>query len=604
MSAEEEAQPSPRATLSAGLKYRKSIGLKGVEYEGYLAKKGKGESAMGRRNWKDRWGVLRANGILEYYLTKEDSKPPQPKQPKGHVTLESVFPEDDNARHAREHCFVIHAKERDLYATGGSKEETNKWINAIEKVLDQIRPDASDDGINGEKGASPAGTPTVPSIDPIEEKIKRAFPKTIFMQNKSGKRTLKAASIDALLWHITLADAESVKVFLLTFRAYMEPTELLDRLKTLYFEERREGIEDDDKQIRIRRFKILNLLKTWLDTFYHDFKVETDRGMELLDKYERVVEETFDETGDKKSAEILHKLVHKKVERDNSADSGAPALMRQSSRRFNQVDKIKGAEAENKVPILPTQSDWTLVDIDPIEVARQLCLMDQELYTAIHPKELLNQAWSKKMKNERSPNVLRLIERFNMLSGFVTTEIVKRPQIGDRVRMISWFINIASRLLEFNNFNSAMAIIAGFSASPVYRLKKTWADVQKQKKLWQEYENVKKRLASEENFKALRENLHKADGACVPYLGVYLTDLTFIGDGNPDTVEEDGETLINFFKLGLESVVILEMQRFQNTPYEFRAVPKLQKLLRDVENMEENQAYKKSLEVEPREKKR
>ena len=35
----------------------------------------------------------------------------------------------------------------------------------------------------------------------------------------------------------------------------------------------------------------------------------------------------------------------------------------------------------------------------------------------------------------------------------------------------------------------------------------------------------------------------------VPYLGLYLTDLTFIEDGNPDFVTEDGQQMINLAKV-------------------------------------------------------
>ena len=33
-------------------------------------------------------------------------------------------------------------------------------------------------------------------------------------------------------------------------------------------------------------------------------------------------------------------------------------------------------------------------------------------------------------------------------------------------------------------------------------------------------------MAPEKNYKSYREQLHKAVGACVPYIGSYLTDLT------------------------------------------------------------------------------
>ena len=66
------------------------------------------------------------------------------------------------------------------------------------------------------------------------------------------------------------------------------------------------------------------------------------------------------------------------------------------------------------------------------------------------------------------------------------------------------------------------------------------------------------------SFRGLRNCLRSADPPCVPYLGMYLTDLTFIEDGNPDTV--DG--LINFVKRRLYANVIRDLQQFQFLEYE------------------------------------
>jgi hypothetical protein len=46
-------------------------------------------------------------------------------------------------------------------------------------------------------------------------------------------------------------------------------------------------------------------------------------------------------------------------------------------------------------------------------------------------------------------------------------------------------------------------------------------------------------------LKILRDAVHQANPPLVPYLGVYLSDLTFIEDGNADTVHNG---LINFDK--------------------------------------------------------
>ena len=39
------------------------------------------------------------------------------------------------------------------------------------------------------------------------------------------------------------------------------------------------------------------------------------------------------------------------------------------------------------------------------------------------------------------------------------------------------------------------------------------------------------------SFRNYRNHLHTLNPPCVPYVGVYLTDLTFLEDGNPDLIE-------------------------------------------------------------------
>ena len=53
------------------------------------------------------------------------------------------------------------------------------------------------------------------------------------------------------------------------------------------------------------------------------------------------------------------------------------------------------------------------------------------------------------------------------------------------------------------------------------------------------------------------------------YRGVYLTDLTFIDEGNPKYVEGN---LVNFRKKQLEYDVIIQVLRFQEFPYQFNLV--------------------------------
>jgi hypothetical protein len=49
------------------------------------------------------------------------------------------------------------------------------------------------------------------------------------------------------------------------------------------------------------------------------------------------------------------------------------------------------------------------MDIDPLEMARQITLTEFELFKAILPRECLNGAWMKKGKENSAPNVLKMI---------------------------------------------------------------------------------------------------------------------------------------------------------------------------------------------------
>ena len=100
------------------------------------------------------------------------------------------------------------------------------------------------------------------------------------------------------------------------------------------------------------------------------------------------------------------------------------------------------------------------------------------------------------------------------------------------------------------------------------------------------------------NFAAYREALLHATPPCLPYIGVFLTDLTFLEDGNPDRVQG----LVNFDKLRRVTDTISAVQQYQNDVYAFKEVPQLQEYLANMPDpMDDQEAYERSIEIEPRE---
>ncbi len=85
-----------------------------------------------------------------------------------------------------------------------------------------------------------------------------------------------------------------------------------------------------------------------------------------------------------------------------------------------------------------------------------------------------------------------------------------------------------------------MGIASGLMSSPISRMKKCWKLLPAKVSADCEYFSQ----LCVRNYKLLREAVKQSQIPCLPYLGVYLSDLTFIADGNADKIED----LINFEK--------------------------------------------------------
>jgi son of sevenless-like protein len=109
-------------------------------------------------------------------------------------------------------------------------------------------------------------------------------------------------------------------------------------------------------------------------------------------------------------------------------------------------------------------------------------------------------------------------------------------------------------------------------------------------------------MASTRNFAEYRDSLHKSNPPCIPFLGVYLTDLTFIEDGIPSNLKKNN--LINYNKRAKTAEVIRDIQQYQNVPYSLQPIQELQEYI--INNMRSagdvHEMYDQSLSVEPRER--
>ncbi len=146
-----------------------------------------------------------------------------------------------------------------------------------------------------------------------------------------------------------------------------------------------------------------------------------------------------------------------------------------------------------------------------------------------------------------------------------------------------------------------MAIRSALGSTSINRLKKTWEYVSvKYKSMW---EPIHRATDSQRNFAEYRQRLKSTVAPCLPFLGVYLTDMTFIDDGNPDRRNSpNGRSLINFDKYVKITRILNEIDQFQIS-YKLVEVEEIQSFLKKtLESVEKDDQifYARSLQREPK----
>lgn len=334
------------------------------------------------------------------------------------------------------------------------------------------------------------------------------------------------------------------KTFLLTFRCFMTPYELMESLICRYCATPPSVRPTDDlttlkkaRQVPVR-LRVLNVIRYWIDNHAYDF--EDPKLANLAQFFLTNVVSVF---GNQQLAQAIVAALQRKV------SSFVFFFLRATlnSLTFQQLNKDEQSKEEAGMlhpppdPIMPVPSSGGLcfLDFHPTEFARQMALIEFQLYRLIKPKELMNQSWSKRGKEENSPNILACISslnKVNVSSAFflslvnrltidnpaseqmcklVVRELVTQTDQSRRTKTLKKMIALGTECFKINNFNGGMEILAGLSNSAVTRLKKTWDALDSSSK--ESFQALSE--YPEKNFKKIRESLRTANPPCVPYLG-------------------------------------------------------------------------------------
>ncbi|KPM02822.1 son of sevenless 2-like protein [Sarcoptes scabiei] len=395
----------------------------------------------------------------------------------------------------------------------------------------------------------------------------------------------------------------------------------------IFFDEQDEQHQHDYREVlkRFRKeyaqpvqFRVLNVLRHWIDKHYYDFEQDN----QLLDILNEFLDEKLAKSKVAKWCHHIRSVIDRSQKLQKSNDHCDNCSV------FN-VSMIEH-------PLVQSE-EFDLLTYSPGAFADHLTLFEFELYRAVKPYELIGRGdqslvWTKKNKHITSPNLLKMMRHYSVMVYYFEKSIVEAENFEERCAIVTRIVEILIRLIEYNNFNGAFEIVGALESASVHRLEHTKAYIERNSKLKKAWEETKELIS--DHWKKYKEKLFSINPPCVPFLGNFLTDIVHLEEGNPQYIlpsnsenfslhestnssiildDSVSSKLINFQKKRrvAESIFTI-FQQYQNVPYQnLRAFnPNIWNFLEKLDlqtvfpDMEEKDIgdylYNKSVEIEPR----
>eukprot|EP00002_Diphylleia_rotans_P000839 TRINITY_DN1044_c0_g1_i4.p1 TRINITY_DN1044_c0_g1~~TRINITY_DN1044_c0_g1_i4.p1 ORF type:complete len:1267 (-),score=234.72 TRINITY_DN1044_c0_g1_i4:554-4354(-) len=474
--------------------------------------------------------------------------------------------------------------------------------NTLPHIMAGINTLEQDDRLRTSDGSEPSVflqivgvvRPVIQHISMIVQHVLNASPDTRYSVSISKKKIIHDEAADINIWSEKQVDESAnrgtlnaliraltsdkthdpmfLKACIMTYQSFTTTEKFFSKLMERYHVPQTEEYPDEEsfkKAATSIKLRVCQVIQNWLETHF------SDASEDVFRKLNEFIDVTLISDNLKNVSQKLKSTIEKKV---NRALTGAP---------YVKEDALK--YTENSYLPLKIMQDFPIA-----EIARQLTLIDFEVYSSIQPVEFLNQAWNVAKYKYRAPNLLYYIQRFNTVSKWVASCILWHEDVNSRALMWARMVSLAEQFKELNNFQLLMAVISGLNTSAVHRLKFTREEIPKRS--MEVFTSLEELMSSESSFKRYRETLHNCQPPCMPYIGIYLTDLTHIEDGNPTII--DGQ--INFEKLKLVFRVISEIRQYQYGTYGFPKSSTLAPFLTLLPHLEDDALYRISTLREPR----
>jgi len=338
----------------------------------------------------------------------------------------------------------------------------------------------------------------------------------------------------------------------------------------------------EELQVPIRA-EIARFLRSWTKRFYNrDFAIEEHQA-----RVRNFVTKVIAVTGNPNQTQVILEIL-----RNHNTDGSNLGFPLPTPDRFAQIPfSVTQVKVHSHLEFIQKS--------DPLQLAHQLTSFEfYEFYCKINEEELLNQCWNKEETKHKSKHITHSIRHFNRVSAWIVESILSYDKLENRVMVLKRLLVVGLHLLRLNNFNGLIEIISALSNCSIERLYKTWHSIGKE----YNYIFATLNLLIQNKMKLLKHLWEQAD-AGIPYIGTFLTDLTFI-ENSSSTFTEKG--MINFSKMMRIHNTIETLLKAQSIPYDTEAHESFQELfthLPDVTDPEANEDrwFSRSMELESNE---
>ncbi|KAM9723585.1 ral guanine nucleotide dissociation stimulator-like 2 isoform 2-T3 [Menidia menidia] len=404
---------------------------------------------------------------------------------------------------------------------------------------------------------------------------------------------VKAGTEEKLVLHLlhsfAMGDSSFITIFLSTYRSFTSTERVLDILS-----DRLESPPGDGERSQTRlsfNRAVCTVFSTWLSEYPEDFG-----GLGGPSRLLRLAPLLPPD-----AAELRARLL--RVAEGLSEDTLLPPPTRGPG-----------------VPGVPVASEFQphgVLSFSAPLIAEQLTKIETELFLRLVPYHCLGSLWSQRDKKGREGvcwSVRATVRQFNRLANAVMASCLWPAAAGRprRARLLEKWIGVAEECRARKNFSSLYAIVSALQSSPLHRLRRTWQDTDRE--AVRRYEELAQIFSDKDNYSQSRELL-KEEGTSkfanldnrhtsrttaqgtVPYLGIFLTDLTMLDTAVKDRLDNG---YINFDKRRREFEVLAQIRLLQSSCKNcvFVADEGFLRWYHSVPTLTEEQSYRLSNEIE------